>query len=121
MTKDPDDRYDSCGAFLKMLEAGFREPTTMKAPVMKPLKGKPTAIKPVPGAMPPKRKPASSASLRAMMLLLGFLLGGTAACFVYDVGGLRSHYFAPPVLEPTPELILEPPAEAKEELCEPCG
>jgi len=37
MSKDPDDRHDSCGAFVKALEMSFQEPKTTKPVAVKPL------------------------------------------------------------------------------------
>ena len=77
LSKDPDDRYESCGAFMKALEAGFRE------------KIKPSVVKPRP--KPPKKK-RGFRGFYWMLLLLGFFIGGATACFVFDVEDVQTKH-----------------------------
>jgi len=78
LSKDPDDRYASCGAFMKALEAGVRE------------KIKPSVVKPHP--KPPKKK-RGFRGFYWMLLLFGFFIGGAAACFVFDVEDVQTKHF----------------------------
>jgi len=83
MTKDVDDRYDSCGAFVRALEEGFREPPRIK----------PSAIKPVPKVSkkkPPKRKRCPRILLHMTVLLLGLLIGYAAAKLVKDEESIQT-------------------------------
>ena len=103
MSKDADDRYDSCGTFVKALEESFREPPKIKpVPIM-------------PKSKVPKKKPGSRILLLVVMLLFGLLIGGTVACFIYyDVGSIRSNYLVPPIPEPLPEPAPESTPESDE-------
>jgi len=117
MSKAPDDRYSSCGTFVKALEAGFREPPPLSLSKIKsPSKiKKPSPIKPSAVSVSPKRGSASSASLRAIMLLLGLFFGGAAACIVYDVGDVRMLIQNSLALL-TPDSLPEPSDESVMEL-----
>ena len=82
LSKDPDDRYDSCSDFVKALEAGFQEPPKIK----------PAAV--VARPKPLKKKTATRVSLLAVSLLMGLFIGGAVACFVYDVRNVRTELLA---------------------------
>ena len=74
LSKDPDDRYDSCGAFVKALEASFRKKIKAAA------KTKPVATVPKPKL--PGGKKRSTSLLLGMILAWLLLIGGAVAYFV---------------------------------------
>ena len=69
MTKDPEDRFDSCGAFIKALETSFQESKKIKSVTV------------TPSSKSLRKKTGSHVVIGATLLGLLCVLGGVAAVF----------------------------------------